>query len=171
MSHPIGLRDVEEQDIDQIVLMNRAAVPAVNDISADDFRWFKDHASYFRVAVDDNQEQPVGLLVVLEPGRDYASANYQWFCARYDSFAYVDRIVIDQSCRGGGVGSLLYNDLMAWAQTVVPRVTCEVNKRPPNPQSMGFHERFGFVEVGEQETEGGAKTVALLSCEPPRKPS
>lgn len=40
-------------------------------------------------------------------------------------------------------------------------VTCEVNIRPPNPESLAFHDRQGFVEVGTQETEDGRKTVSL----------
>ncbi len=165
MKEPVVLRDVTDDDIEPLVVMNRAAVPAVNDIDAGEFSWFKTHASYFRVAVSDGENRPGGFLIVLEPGRDYASANYQWFCANYDRFAYVDRIVVDQSFKGRGVGSALYRDLIEWAGPVAPRITCEVNKRPPNPASMGFHERFGFVEVGEQDTEGGKKTVSLMSRE------
>ena len=44
-------------------------------------------------------------------------------------------------------------------------ITCEVNTRPANPDSMAFHERLGFREVGRQQTEGGAKEVALLAWE------
>ena len=42
-------------------------------------------------------------------------------------------------------------------------LTCEVNVAPPNPVSHAFHAAMGFVEVGRQGTEGGAKTVALLA--------
>jgi len=41
-------------------------------------------------------------------------------------------------------------------------MTCEVNLRPPNEGSMHFHQRLGFRQVAEQESEGGTKTVALL---------
>ncbi|HXV37437.1 MAG TPA: hypothetical protein VEC18_09820 [Myxococcota bacterium] len=34
---------------------------------------------------------------------------------------------------------------------------------PPNPGSLAFHERCGFVEVGRQDTDGGAKLVCLVS--------
>jgi len=41
--------------------------------------------------------------------------------------------------------------------------TCEVNLRPENDASISFHSCLGFVEVGRQMTEGGAKEVALLA--------
>ena len=33
--------------------------------------------------------------------------------------------------------------------------------RPANPESVAFHERHGFVEVGTQDTEHGTKTVPM----------
>ena len=66
---------------------------------------------------------------------------------------------------GQGLGSQLYRDVIETAQSLAPRLTCEVNSKPPNPQSMTFHERFDFVPVGTQQTEGGAKEVSLLSLE------
>lgn len=161
----VALRDVEDTDIDRLVEMNRLAVPAVNEITAEEFRWFKDHASYFRVAEEEQKRSLLGFLIALEPGLPYASANYRWFCTQYDAFVYVDRVVIDEAARGTGTGSQLYADLTVWATPDIPRITCEVNKRPPNPVSLGFHHKHGFVEVGEQDTEGGKKTVALLSRE------
>lgn len=42
-------------------------------------------------------------------------------------------------------------------------VTCEVNLVPPNPESLAFHHRLGFRQVGEQSTYGGSVRVALLA--------
>jgi len=33
---------------------------------------------------------------------------------------------------------------------------------PRNDESLVFHERFGFEEVGQQNTSGGSKRVSLL---------
>jgi predicted GNAT superfamily acetyltransferase len=41
-------------------------------------------------------------------------------------------------------------------------MACEVNIRPPNDESMRFHTRLGFGEVGTQVTDNGSKEVALL---------
>ena len=37
----------------------------------------------------------IGFCVTFAPGVDYASLNYTWFSARYESFCYLDRIVVD----------------------------------------------------------------------------
>ena len=40
---------------------------------------------------------------------------------------------------------------------------CEVNVRPRNDASLRFHHSIGFREVGQQDTDGGNKTVSLLA--------
>jgi predicted GNAT superfamily acetyltransferase len=42
---------------------------------------------------------------------------------------------------------------------------CEVNVRPRNDASLAFHEAIGFREVGQQDTDGGAKRVSLLALD------
>jgi predicted GNAT superfamily acetyltransferase len=46
-------------------------------------------------------------------------------------------------------------------------VTCEVNLEPPNPRSLAFHDRLGFVQVGELVTKNDTITVALLASPVP----
>jgi len=41
-------------------------------------------------------------------------------------------------------------------------VVCEVNSRPPNPESDAFHAALGFVEVGNARIHDGAKDVRYL---------
>ena len=38
-----------------------------------------------------------------------------------------------------------------------------MNLRPRNEVSLAFHDTMGFTSVGEQDTEGGAKTVVMLA--------
>jgi predicted GNAT superfamily acetyltransferase len=40
-------------------------------------------------------------------------------------------------------------------------MTCEYNLHPKNEESRLFHQRYGFQEVGTEETENGRKTVSL----------
>ena len=104
----------------------------------------------------------------MDPGVDYDSENYRWFSERGGSFVYVDRIVVADGQRGGGIGRALYDAVFARAvEFGRAEVTCEVNVRPDNPESLAFHARLGFVQVGEQETKGGAYRVALLSAPAP----
>ena len=67
--------------------------------------------------------------------------------------------------RGAGLGRVLYEHAFDLARDAgFAEVTCEVNVAPPNPESMAFHFRMGFVEVGRQKTKGGEVEVALLAA-------
>lgn len=157
---PFRLRDLNPEDIDAVLELNESVVPAVNSLSRTEMEWFAGNAAYFRVAADD---RAVGaFLVGLRAGSNYGSPNYRWFSERYDDFAYVDRVAVAGFARRHGLASALYDDFAAQVRGDVAVMTCEVNLRPPNPGSMRFHERRGFRQVGRQETDGGAKEVALL---------
>jgi len=162
LPHP-RLRDAHPGDLARVESLNLAALPHVNRIPRELFERFRSEAAYFRIAWRDRTI--LGFLVALAPKADYDSLNFLWFRERYDSFFYIDRIVVDEVARGLGVGTLFYRDLERVArERGVPRLTCEVNLRPPNEGSLRFHQRFGFEIVGRQETEDGAKEVALMAC-------
>ena len=160
------IRPVVDRDLDRLVALNNAAVPAVNALERSDVARFAVTADHFRVAA--RRGAPVGLLIGLGPGADYASPNYLWFMVRYDAFLYVDRIVVVPAERSSGIGAALYADLERAARAAgCPRLACEVNIRPANERSLRFHERLGFRPVGTQDTEGGAKSVCLMLRELP----
>jgi hypothetical protein len=110
-------------------------------------------------------ERLAGYLVAFAPGAPYESLNYRWFEQRYSDFIYIDRIAVAAPARRRGVAGSLYRDFFQFASTRTGLVTCEVNTRPPNPESMSFHQSFGFRQVGTQETDGGAKTVSLMGVD------
>lgn len=143
-----------------ILGLNEAAIPAVNHLSLADLEKLAAQSCYFKVAVVD--EAVVGFLLMLSPGASYQSLNYAWFSQRYDEFAYVDRIVVDPSMAGKGVGRIFYNDAIEELGDKYRRICCEVNIKPRNDASLGFHRALGFVEVGQQDTENGSKRVSLL---------
>ncbi|MEQ8815229.1 MAG: GNAT family N-acetyltransferase [Thalassobaculum sp.] len=161
MSPGVEIRPVRQGDLEALVPLNNAAVPAVNALRRQDFERFAALVPYFRVAV--LGDAAVGMMIALGPGVDYDSPNYRWFERRYDGFLYVDRIVVDPAARSAGIGAQLYADLAAAARDGgVPRLACEVNLRPANDRSLRFHERLGFRGVGTQDTENGSKTVQLM---------
>lgn len=157
---PVPLRDVVAADLDAVLSLNDAVVPAVNRVDIEKMRWFADHAAYFRVA--DDSERLTAFLIGLRPGTDYDSPNYRWFCRHYADFGYVDRVAVADHARRCGLATRLYDDFRHSLPAEVSVMTCEVNLRPPNESSMRFHERMGFRQVGSQETEGGNKQVALM---------
>ncbi len=78
---------------------------------------------------------------------------------------YVDRIVITPDFQGRGLGRAFYDDLSEFSKVKTARITCEVNIRPINERSILFHEKYGFRQVGTQETEGGKKEVSLMALD------
>ena len=157
----ISLRNVEHTDLEAVLRLNEAAVPAVNSVDLAQMHWFAANAAYFRVASLDGRI--AGFLIGMRPGTSYRSPNYRWFCDRYDDFAYIDRIAIAESARRLGLATRLYRDFEASLPPRVRLLTCEVNIVPPNESSMRFHEHFGFRTVGTQTLDDGCKEVALMT--------
>lgn len=157
------IRDIEAADYPDIVAINNATVPAMNEQNVDTMRWLVEHATYARVAAD--AHGVAAFLLGLEPGTGYPSPNYQWFCERYESFLYVDRIAVASRARRKRLGSALYDDMASFARGRWPCILAEINLDPPNPETAAFHDRYGFVRVGElRHTYAGAHAhvVAML---------
>ena len=166
----VSLRPVEAADLSAVLHLNTAAVPAVNDLSADELAWFAEVAHTFLVVIQrtgdasgSERGRIVGFLVGLEgPGLDYASLNYRWFGERYERFLYVDRVVVDPAGQGRGLGRSLYEAFVERAEGHTA-LCAEVNIRPRNDGSLAFHDAFGFAPVGEQDTEAGSKRVRMFA--------
>ena len=146
-----------DEDYPTILKLNEAAVPAVNSIDRELLKHLHEQSEALVVGRD--QGKVVAFLLALPETADYRSINFQYFQNHYPLFAYVDRIVVDSSYRSAGIGESLYAELLA---TTEKPITCEVNVRPPNPGSLAFHQRLGFAVIGEQDTDDGAKRVALM---------
>jgi len=160
------LRDYDDRDLDRLVAVNDAAYPAVPLTPAAELAELIGMSSVV-VVVDDRSA--AGFVLGMPPGLSYQSENYLFFSSRArergTSFVYVDRIVLAAHLRGRGLGPQLYAAVFAEARRVgADEVLCEVNIEPPNPGSLAFHTRLGFVEVGRQSTKGGANLVSLLAA-------
>ena len=106
-------------------------------------------------------ERPIGFLLGMTPTAAYDSPNFLWFRERFADFLYVDRLAVDVPYRRRGIGTALYVQAEASARALGCKLLCcEVNLRPPNPDSLAFHLRLGFERRGEQEAKG--KRVAML---------
>ena len=152
--------DACHSDVDFILDLNQQFTPAVSDSSNDMMSYFFDISDYFKVLKVDGKS--VGFLIALTPGKDYKSENYRWFNKRYESFTYIDRVVISKEYQGREYGKLFYDDLRNHSKENSNYIACEVNTKPLNQQSIKFHKKYGFYEAGVQETEGGKKCVSLM---------
>jgi predicted GNAT superfamily acetyltransferase len=159
-------------DVADVTALNNDNIPAVNAKTDEQMAAMIAEATWaigaFEAeAIDDESNEEsggalLGFLLTFTPGAAYESVNFAWFSANYDRFAYMDRIVVDPSARGGGIGAALYAELFSLIGETASSVGIDVNTRPANEGSLRFHRRLGFEQVHEQETEGGAKTVALM---------
>lgn len=147
------IRPLDAGDVDDCVALNNANIPAVSEASREKMERILDESLFALVAVDDDGHV-VGFCNVMAPSSGYWSENFAWFKERYDDFVYLDRIVVDASVRSSGIGAALYSAVEERIAGT-PWLTCEVNLRPLNEGSWRFHQRIGFTEVGQQETNYG----------------
>jgi predicted GNAT superfamily acetyltransferase len=152
-------------DVPALAVLNDAAVPAVNELGEDGLRGHLPACELALVAESPDGE-PLGMLLALAPGADYASENYRWFEQNEPGSLYVDRILVVPEAQGLGIGRAMHAAALQRAQDLeLSQVTCEVNVEPPNPGSLLFHTRLGFSVVGELSTKGGTVRVALMARE------
>jgi predicted GNAT superfamily acetyltransferase len=156
----VRIRDAGCDDLQNLLELNQSNLPHVGSISMPELAHLHSQAVYFRIA--EFEGQTAGFLIAFEPAAGYGSLNFLWFKKHYNAFVYIDRIVVAPEARRQGIAVGLYQDLEHFAaDRTIPLMACEYNLRPKNEVSRQFHRRYGFKEVGTQETENGKKTVSL----------
>ena len=63
-------------------------------------------------------------------------------------------MVVHENFRRLGLGSVVYDELEAYAQDLASVFALEVNLDPPNEPSLAFHRKRGYARVGEQVVDG-----------------
>lgn len=157
------LRTYHPDDLGAVHVINEAAYPAVATETIEDLGRIAEQSLIALVA--ETAGTIIGFCLVLAPGADYDSMNYLWFGERYDDFVYLDRVAISPEFQRQGLGARMYAEVERRTTELRPSAThftLEVNLRPRNDQSLTFHGRLGFVEVGQQETDYGA-LVSLMA--------
>jgi predicted GNAT superfamily acetyltransferase len=163
MPNSISIRDIGPCDLQQILRINEESSPRVSPLTAAGIERLIAAATLAWVAVAD--QGIAGYLVGFSGSAIYAGEEFAWFRQRGREFVYVDQIALAQSCRGRGIGTMLYSKLEWWGGRRQCRsLNCEVNLDPPNPESLEFHASYGFVEIGRMHTSDG-RHVALLEKE------
>jgi len=150
-------RPIVEADLARVLELNEANVPAVGSLDIERLAALVAESPIaIAVEVDDTV---VGFCLVLGADASYDSVNYRWFAERYDDHMYLDRVAFDAGYQGRGLGTLAYAEVerLLAAFDGVKRLTLEINIKPPNEQSLAFHARRGFVEVGQQDTPYGIR--------------
>jgi uncharacterized protein len=157
----VNIRETVGDDLHAALALNNCSVPDLNELDAAEFERLLAMAAVALTAEVDGAF--AGFCITFPPGVDYASLNYGWFSRNFDDFVYLDRIAVDPAYRRLGIGRAFYSHIVEQFTGVFPHLLCEVNVRPRNEASLLFHHSIGFREVGQQDTDGGTKTVSLLA--------
>lgn len=161
----VTVRDATPGDEEFILALNAACVPALAEMSAQDFRDIAGWAHCVLIAeapMGAGGIKPAGFVILIRPGTAYPSDNYGWFEEKFGRHLYVDRIAVSEAARGTGAGRAMYDAALKLAAELgEERVTAEVNEEPPNPESMAFHDRLGFRHLLSRRSRSD-KVVAML---------
>ncbi|HXM27711.1 MAG TPA: GNAT family N-acetyltransferase [Chthoniobacterales bacterium] len=158
-------RAAMQSDFPAIMTLNHQSEAFLSPLDRPKLDQISNEAEFFQVTT--SLEGLVGFLLAFLPEANYDNPNFLWFKARYEHFIYIDRVVISEDFRGHHLATRLYADLRTEAiARGIPRLVCEIHIDPPNPGSLRFHEKQGFIEVGQQTIEdphtgGGKKIVSL----------
>ena len=136
------IRAFTRDDLPAILALNNAHAAEVNALTAEVLEALVAVAAHARV-VDGGH----GFLLAFSERTPVQGPNHAWFAARHAAFLYNDRLVTAPESRGMGHSR---------------RLCCEVNVAPPNPGSLAFHERLGFVACGEADDPRNGKRVRYL---------
>ncbi|MGB3735887.1 MAG: GNAT family N-acetyltransferase [Ilumatobacter sp.] len=149
------LRELTDADLDRVLEINQANVPAVGSVTVEHLAHLVAASSI--ALVSDEDDDVAGFCIVFGPGANYDSVNYLWFMEHHPTAMYLDRVAFDDRFRGRGLGTDMYADVDRRLRADHPDatgLTLEVNIDPPNEPSLAFHRKLGFVEVGRQLSKG-----------------
>ena len=160
-NNKLQVRQLVEGDLESVLALNQELVHFLSDLDMKKLIRLCEESA-IQLVVEENGKF-AGFLLAFREGAAYDSINYTWFEDHYPRFLYVDRVVISPDAQSSGMGSAFYDEVFRIAQeTDVPVVTAEYYVVPPNVISEKFHARYGFEEVGRQQTADGKKTVSLV---------
>jgi predicted GNAT superfamily acetyltransferase len=154
------IRPYAAKDEKAVLKLNENSVSFLSPMDKTRFMRIKSVSQLILVAEYD--DKVIAFLMGFSDNVDYDSVNYQWFSARFKSFFYIDRIVVDENYRSLGIGRTFYSEIDDWArQQGMKWLVAEIDIEPPNEKSLEFHHRQQFVEVAKQTVGNGKKVVSL----------
>jgi uncharacterized protein len=154
----VRLRALERADWPAVLELNEASVRELSPLDETRLQYILGLAH--AALVVEHEGEVAAFALAIAPGTPYDSANYSWFAERYERFLYLDRIAVGAAHRRHGLGALLY-DAMEEAARPYGQMVCDVNVKPRNDASLGFHVARGYEDIGRL-AHGEVKTVALM---------
>ena len=157
-------RNIEISDLPRVLEINNANTPGVSELTMSELETDIKNCLH-ALAIDNEHGEVCAFCITFDPDAPDAGANHRWFADRYESFVYLDRIAIDSNHQNHGLGAKLYQavEQKMLQSAEHSMLCCEVNLEPPNPGSLRFHHRIGFIEVGQSFPEYANYRVSYLS--------
>lgn len=152
------IRRLEVRDFEPTLALNEQSVHQLSPMFRDDLDAYLGMLTVALVC--QAEDQVAGFALAFEPQTSYGSINYRWHSERFDDFLYLDRIAVNADFRRRGIASRLYDEMERLAAPR-GRMVCEVNSDPPNVESLAFHDRRGYQQVGHLTQTDGHQTVML----------
>jgi uncharacterized protein len=160
-------RAATQSDFRAILALNQQSEHFLSPLDLNKLTHLAQEAAVFQVALPDAVSDHgviAGFLLAFGQTAYYNNQNFLWFKSRYTDFLYVDRVVISEEFRGQHLATGFYSLLERAARVQgISRLVCEIHIDPPNPVSLSFHERRGFIEVGQQTIEEESNYGKLVS--------
>jgi uncharacterized protein len=158
-------RAATQSDFRAILALNQQSEHFLSPLDLDKLTHLAQEAAVFQVAVAVGDHGIIaGFLLAFAQTAHYHNQNFLWFKGRYTDFLYVDRVVISEEFRGQHLATGFYSLLEREAGVQgISRLVCEIHIDPPNPVSLSFHQRQGFIEVGQQTIEEESNYGKLVS--------
>ena len=141
------LQPLGPADHDDVLALNERHQHLTAPMDADRLRHL---AAVGAVEVFREGDRFAGFVVTVTSGAAFDSENFAWFAERFDTFTYLDRIVVHEEARRRGLAARVYDAVEARTALTAPLLALEVNIDPPNDASLAFHAGRGFEPVGER---------------------
>lgn len=149
-------------DAEAVLRLNAAATPAVFALDASELARLM-AISGLHLSVTGMDSALAGYALAFSHDQSYDGEEFLALRRIVEApFLYIDQIVVTPDARAAGLGRMLYDALSVRASARgVNVLCCEVNTSPPNPASLAFHTRMGFIRLDDMTTADG-RVVALL---------
>ena len=161
------IKRIEPKDYDYVLKLNEENVNVLIPTDRGELEYLAEKAALFQTIYVD--EVPAGFIIALREGlKDYDFRSYRWFEERYSKFLYIDRVVVDKKYRKRGLGRKLYQYAFDYAKgNDIEIVGAAITTIPYNKESLAFHAKMGFHDVGEQLIRGGNVRISQQIKEMP----
>jgi predicted GNAT superfamily acetyltransferase len=156
------IRPISNTDYASVLRINAQSRPAVAAMDEPELARLLAFGGTHLVAVD-RDRTVLGYLLAFAKGDPYDGEEFRYFTAQISQpFLYVDQIAMLRRVQRQGIGRKLYRSLSDHAiARGIGVLCCEVNTSPANANSLEFHARLGFTQIGTLDLLDG-RSVALL---------